>query len=159
VAPARRASSWPQLYSDVNYTGTLNVVRACKAAGCIKIVMSSSPSTRFDGKDVDGLTEAEMPKLPQKSYLQEYAKSKALGEMALRAEACDSFMTCAVAPHQVSVARRHAGYTRHAGYAHDASSACDARDARCALVRGFAGTPSRALGSRASAGCAVSELS
>ncbi|KAJ1631963.1 NAD(p)-dependent steroid dehydrogenase-like protein [Pavlovales sp. CCMP2436] len=90
-----------QLYYDVNYTGTINVINACKAVGCKKVVMSSSPSTRFDGKDVDGLTEAEMPTLPQKSYLAEYARSKALGEMAMRAAACDEFMTCAVAPHQV----------------------------------------------------------
>ncbi|KAG8460463.1 hypothetical protein KFE25_013113 [Diacronema lutheri] len=90
-----------QLYEDVNHTGTLHVIKACKAVGCRKIVMSSSPSTRFDGKDVDGLTEAQMPKLPQATYLQEYARSKARGEMALRAAASDDFMTCAVAPHQV----------------------------------------------------------
>lgn len=60
-----------QLYEDVNHTGTLNVIKACKAVGCCKIVMSSSPSTRFDGQDVDGLTEEQMPKLPQATYLQE----------------------------------------------------------------------------------------
>lgn len=30
--------------------GTLNVIEACKAQGVGKVVMSSSPSTRFDGK-------------------------------------------------------------------------------------------------------------
>jgi nucleoside-diphosphate-sugar epimerase len=54
-----------QLYTDVNYTGTLNVLEACRTNKINKLVMSSSPSTRFDGKDVDGLTEAEMPSLPQ----------------------------------------------------------------------------------------------
>ena len=44
-----------------------------------KLVMSSSPSTRFDGSDIDGLTELEMPRLPQSSYLQEYAETKAKG--------------------------------------------------------------------------------
>ena len=34
---------------------------------------------RFDGSDVDGLTEAEMPSLPQESYLQLYAETKAMG--------------------------------------------------------------------------------
>jgi len=91
----------PQLYDEVNYVGTLNVIEACKKVGCKKIVMSSSPSTRFDGKDVDGLTEDQMPKLPQRSYLQEYAASKARGEMALREACCDDLMTVAVAPHQV----------------------------------------------------------
>lgn len=60
-----------QLYEDVNHVGTLHVIKAAKAAGCKKVVMSSSPSTRFDGRDVDGLTEAQMPALPQESYLQE----------------------------------------------------------------------------------------
>lgn len=90
-----------QLYVDVNYTGTLNVIDACKAHGVKKIVMSSSPSTRFDGKDVDGLTEEQMPTLPQARYLQEYAKTKAMGEVAMRKACCDDLMTVAVAPHQV----------------------------------------------------------
>lgn len=90
------------LYEQVNYEGTLHVIAACRHHGCRKIVMSSSPSTRFDGSDVDGLTEAQMPTLPQASYLQEYAKTKAMGEMAM-AEACDppALLTCSVAPHQV----------------------------------------------------------
>ena len=54
-----------ELYFRVNHQGTLNVLRACREAGVRKVVMSSSPSTRFDGSDVDGLTEAEMPTLPQ----------------------------------------------------------------------------------------------
>ena len=89
------------LYNQVNYEGTLRIIEACKAAGVRKIVMSSSPSTRFDGSDVDGLTEDEMPKLPLKRYLQAYAESKAEGEMAMSAACCDELMTVAVAPHQV----------------------------------------------------------
>ena len=58
------------LYNKVNHIGTLNVIAACKAAGVKKIVMSSSPSTRFLGCDVDGLTEEQMPSLPLKKYLQ-----------------------------------------------------------------------------------------
>ena len=65
-----------KLYRQVNYEGTMTVVAACRAKGVHKIVMSSSPSTRFDGSDVDGLTEAQMPTLPQKSYLQIYAATK-----------------------------------------------------------------------------------
>lgn len=89
------------LYFKVNYEGTLNIIEACKKAGIPKIVMSSSPSTRFDGSDVDGLTEAEMPALPQASYLQTYAETKAMGEVAMTEACCDELMTCAVAPHQV----------------------------------------------------------
>ena len=90
-----------ELYFKVNYEGTLNVLSACREAGVRKIVMSSSPSTRFDGKDVDGLTEAQMPVLPQQRYLQTYAETKAMGEKALTDACCDELMTCAVAPHQV----------------------------------------------------------
>merc|ERR1719291_717729 len=63
--------------------------------------MSSSPSTRFDGSDVDGLSEAQMPPLPQKRYLQTYAETKAMGEKAMTDACSDELMTVAVAPHQV----------------------------------------------------------
>ena len=49
----------------------------------------------------DGLTEEQMPSLPQKRYLQTYAETKAMGELALTQACCDDLMTCAVAPHQV----------------------------------------------------------
>jgi nucleoside-diphosphate-sugar epimerase len=89
------------LYFKVNYQGTLNVIEACRAAGVKKIVMSSSPSTRFVGTDVDGLTEEQMPKLPLKKYLQPYAQTKAMGEVAMLEANCPEMMTIAVAPHQV----------------------------------------------------------
>ena len=57
IAPPTHISGvHPDLrYFKVNYEGTLNVIRACRAKGVRKIVMSSSPSTRFDGSDVDGV--------------------------------------------------------------------------------------------------------
>jgi len=90
-----------ELYTQVNYEGTLTLIDACRKAGVRKLVMSSSPSTRFDGTDVDGLTEAQMPKLPQVRYLQMYAETKATGELAMSQACCDELMTVAVAPHQV----------------------------------------------------------
>ena len=89
------------LYDKVNYHGTLNVLDACKKYGVKRVVMSSSPSTRFDGSDVDGLTEDQMPAIPMKSYLQAYAGSKARGEVAMREALADGLLTVAVAPHQV----------------------------------------------------------
>ena len=88
------------MYMKVNYDGTLNVVNACKKLGIKKIVMSSSPSTRFDGNDINGAKESEL-KYPKK-FLQAYAESKAKGEEACMA-ACDgeNLLTVAVAPHQV----------------------------------------------------------
>jgi len=90
-----------ELYDRVNVGGTANVIEACRKHGVRKLVFSTSPSTRFDGNDVDGLTEDEMPKLPQKSYVQEYAKTKAEGELLVRAACDDSLLTVCVAPHQV----------------------------------------------------------
>lgn len=90
-----------ELYFRVNYQGTLNVLEACKAHKVPKLVMSSSPSTRFDGSDVDGLTADQMPALPQKRYLQVYAETKAMGEMTVTAANSDELLTIAVAPHQV----------------------------------------------------------
>ena len=90
-----------ELYFKVNYEGTLNVIDSAKRHGIDKIVFSSSPSTRFTGEDVDGLTEEEMPKLPLGRYMQTYAETKALGEMAISNACSNEFMTVAVAPHQV----------------------------------------------------------
>ncbi len=90
------------LYERINYQGTLNVIEACRRNGITKMVMSSSPSTRMDGSDIDGLSASELPSLPMKSYLQKYAASKALGEKACTdANNGSTFMTVAVAPHQV----------------------------------------------------------
>jgi len=90
-----------ELYDKVNFHGTENVIEACKFHKVRKIVMSSSPSTRFTGEDVDGLRESDMPQLPLKSYMQEYAGSKARGELAMTAACSTELMTVSIAPHQV----------------------------------------------------------
>jgi nucleoside-diphosphate-sugar epimerase len=89
------------LYKKINYLGTLNVIDVCKLNDINKIVMSSSPSTRFDGSDIDGLTENDLPSIPMKHYMQEYAETKALGEIACRNANSDTLFTVAVAPHTV----------------------------------------------------------
>ena len=97
-------------YKRVNYDGTVNILNACKALGINRIVMSSSPSTRFPYPDpnVRNKTEDEL-KIANKGdyapvFLQPYAETKALGEAAVRA-ACgkkdNDLLTIAVAPHQV----------------------------------------------------------
>lgn len=102
---------WPtEMYYKVNYEGTVNVLNACKALDIKKIVMSSSPSTRFPYPDpnVEGLTEDDLIKKNGGDYapkfLQPYAETKALGEAVVR-KACGSkkgdLLTIAVAPHQV----------------------------------------------------------
>lgn len=89
------------LYFKVNYEGTLNMIESAKKHGIKKLVFSSSPSTRFTGEDVDGLTEDEMPKMPLKKYMQTYAETKAMAEIEITKACSNEFMTVAVAPHQV----------------------------------------------------------
>ncbi|CAM9896702.1 unnamed protein product [Sphacelaria rigidula] len=83
----------------VNYGGTLNVLNACRKYGVGKLIMSTSPSTRFDGNDIDGLKEDELT-IPKK-FLQLYAESKAMGETAVLKACSDSLLTVAIAPHQI----------------------------------------------------------
>ncbi|KNC71039.1 hypothetical protein SARC_16428, partial [Sphaeroforma arctica JP610] len=62
--------------------------------------MSSSPSTRFDGNDMYGVTEDDMQIRQEGEFLEPYAETKAMGEVAMRDACCDEFMTVAIAPHQ-----------------------------------------------------------
>lgn len=99
-----------EAYVKVNYEGTLNILSACKKFDIKRLVMSSSPSTRFPYPDpnVVGYTEYDLfvknggqyaPK-----FLQPYAETKALGEKAVL-DVCGTketdLLTIAVAPHQV----------------------------------------------------------
>mmetsp|Transcript_17647 Transcript_17647/g.42327 ORF Transcript_17647/g.42327 Transcript_17647/m.42327 type:complete len:249 (+) Transcript_17647:567-1313(+) len=63
--------------------------------------MSSSPSTRFDGSSVRGLAESQLKIQDPGKFLQAYAETKAMGEIALREACCEELMTVAIAPHQV----------------------------------------------------------
>eukprot|EP00953_Heterococcus_sp_UTEX-ZZ885_P038064 19543-Heterococcus_DN1.PRE.2 len=68
--------------------------------GVGKLVLAGTPSTRFDGNDIDGLSEDQL-KYPKK-FLQLYAESKAKGEQAILAACCDELLTISIAPHQHS---------------------------------------------------------
>lgn len=89
------------LYDKVNHQGTLHVLAACRTHKIPLLVYSSSPSTRFDGRDVSGKTEAELPIRPWGRFLEAYAESKARGEVAVHAANGPRLRTIAVAPHQV----------------------------------------------------------
>lgn len=88
-----------EAYVKVNYDGTVNIINACRAHGVKKLVYSSSPSTRFDGSDIDGLKESEMS-YPKK-FLELYAETKAMGERAVFEACSPELRTVAIAPHQV----------------------------------------------------------
>lgn len=90
-------------YDAVNYRGTLHIIDACKHHGIAKMIYSSSPSTRFDGNDVSGLTEEGLQIRPAGQFLEPYAEGKAKGEIAARnaIEKDGSFLSVSIAPHQV----------------------------------------------------------
>ncbi|CAM9262091.1 unnamed protein product [Ectocarpus fasciculatus] len=98
------------MYKKVNYDGTVNLLKACQDNDVKKIVMSSSPSTRFPypDPDINDKTEDDLFKINGGDYppvfMQPYAETKALGEKVIR-DACGSkagdLLTIAVAPHQV----------------------------------------------------------
>jgi nucleoside-diphosphate-sugar epimerase len=87
-------------YTQVNFLGTINVIEACKANKIKVLVDCSSPSTRMDGSDILGKESSQL-KYAEGSYVHEYARTKAVGEMAVLAANSESLRTCAVAPHQV----------------------------------------------------------
>lgn len=99
-----------EAYTKVNFEGTQNVLNACKKEGIKKIVMSSSPSTRFPypNPNISGLSEQQLFVINGGDYpsqfMQPYAETKALGEK-LVLDACGTtekkLLTIAVAPHQV----------------------------------------------------------
>ena len=86
-------------YYDVNTQGTIRIIDNCKKYKVPKLVYSSSPSTRFTGKDVRGEREDQLP-MPDK-WLAMYAETKAYGEMEVTKACCDDLMTVSVAPHQI----------------------------------------------------------
>lgn len=94
-------------YEAVNYGGSVNVIEACRAHGIRKLVMSSSPSTRFPFPDpnVRGQNEEQLEAINGGRYSPQfhatYARTKAMGEQAVLEACSDDLMTVAVAPHQV----------------------------------------------------------
>ncbi len=98
------------MYVKVNYEGTKNILDACKLHNVKRIVMSSSPSTRFPYPDpnIDGLSEEDLFRVNGGDFapvfMQPYAETKAMGEKLIR-DACgtedNDLLTIAVAPHQV----------------------------------------------------------
>ena len=99
-----------EAYVKVNRDGTHNVISVCKELDIKRIVMSSSPSTRFPYPDpnINGYSEQELFEMNKGHFapvfLQPYAKTKAQGEKLVR-DACgtkdDDLLTVIVAPHQV----------------------------------------------------------
>jgi nucleoside-diphosphate-sugar epimerase len=89
------------MYYKVNVQGTQNIIDACIKFNVPKLVNSSSPSTRFDGNDIEGAREDELSFPPDGKYTALYAETKAQAERLVTAACSDQLRTTSVSPHQV----------------------------------------------------------
>lgn len=94
------ASDDRELFERVNVQGTYIVIQACKEAGVQRLVLTSSASVVFEGKDIKNGKES----LPYaKKPIDYYTKTKIVQER-LVLEACDKekgFLTVAIRPHGI----------------------------------------------------------
>lgn len=95
-------------YTKVNIEGAQLVADACKSAGVKALVDMTSPTTRLDGYDCEGLDEATMDELEKRNAkhdrsfcLHEYGRTKLVGERIILNSNSDTLKTCSVGPHQV----------------------------------------------------------
>ncbi len=83
-------------FDRVNVGGTQSVIDACLAQKVPSLVYTSSPSVVFDGKDIEGATEA----VPYaRRFYAHYPRTKALAEQAVREANCERLLTVALRPH------------------------------------------------------------
>lgn len=97
---AAKVGLWgdPREYELVNIEGTKNVIAACLATGCDRLVFTSSPSVVFHGGDVEGVDEsAPYPA----SFDSDYSRTKAKAEEIVLAANHDRLSTVALRPHLV----------------------------------------------------------
>lgn len=85
-------------YERTNVHGTLNVLAACREHGIRRLVLTSSPSAVFDGRDhVDALNDLPYPE----RYLAHYPRTKAEAERAVLAANDTTLATVALRPHLI----------------------------------------------------------
>ncbi|XP_068441188.1 sterol-4-alpha-carboxylate 3-dehydrogenase, decarboxylating isoform X2 [Clinocottus analis] len=94
------ASDDRRLFERVNIQGTRTVIEACVEAGVQKLVLTSSASVVFEGKDVKNGSEH----LPYAKKPIDYYTETKIEQEKLVLEACDKekgFLTVAIRPHGI----------------------------------------------------------
>jgi 2-alkyl-3-oxoalkanoate reductase len=97
---AAKAGIWGNLeeYRLANFTGTRNVIEACRIQSIGRLVYTSSPSVVFDGSDIEGGDES----LPYPSHFEApYPQTKALAEQGVLAANSPTLATVALRPHLI----------------------------------------------------------
>ncbi|XP_075043288.1 sterol-4-alpha-carboxylate 3-dehydrogenase, decarboxylating [Mixophyes fleayi] len=89
-----------ELFYRVNYTGTRTVLQACKEAGVQKLVLTSSASVIFEGKDIKNGSE-DLPYA--KKPIDYYTETKILQEKEVLGanDPANNFVTVAIRPHGI----------------------------------------------------------
>jgi nucleoside-diphosphate-sugar epimerase len=97
---AAKAGVWGPYedYYDCNVTGTRNILKACKDHGVSKLVYTSTPSVTFAGKDEEGVDESIGY---AETFLNHYAKTKALAEQRVLGANAENLSTVALRPHLI----------------------------------------------------------
>ena len=85
-------------YYNTNYTGTCNIIQACRSNNVDRLIYTSSPSVVFDGSDMEGVDES-IP-YPDK-YHAFYPATKALAEQAVIEAARHGLKTISLRPHLI----------------------------------------------------------
>jgi nucleoside-diphosphate-sugar epimerase len=86
-------------YSEINITGTSNILVGCKRRGVPKLIYTSSPSVVFDMKDECGIDESTPY---PRQYFNPYSHTKAIAEQeVLTQNNADGVLTCAIRPHLI----------------------------------------------------------
>jgi nucleoside-diphosphate-sugar epimerase len=122
---AAKAGVWgPRAeYFRANVEGTRNVIAGCRAAGCRRLVFTSSPSVVFNGADLEGVDES----IPYaERFAAAYPETKAIAEREALAANGPDLAAVALRPHLIwgpgdnhlvprIVARGRAGRLRRVG--------------------------------------------
>ena len=97
---AAKAGVWGPIkdYYGINFTGTENILQACREYDVQKLVYTSSPSVAFGTEAIENGDES----LPYpESYLTSYPETKAKAEKMVLAANSDKLLTCALRPHLI----------------------------------------------------------
>jgi len=87
-----------ELFHKVNCEGTSAIIEACKQQGVKKLVLTSSASVVYEGKDIKNGTE-DLPYATKPMDF--YTESKIMQEKAVLSANCDNFYTVAIRPHGI----------------------------------------------------------
>lgn len=88
-----------EVFLRTNVHGTRRVIEACQRAGVPRLVNTSTPSVTADGRDHEGVTEADLPIAEQPET--PYAETKAIAEQAVAEAHSDTLATVSLRPHLI----------------------------------------------------------